>query len=259
MARSDQTDDINLQNLKFEESTTVTLEAANSETTDQATKSKKKASKPENCNHEKSQSTPDVSVKKIDFNRSSEEVAQALDQWLRKPLALNKLKPDEKITPKPDVRNIMITSALPYVNNVPHLGNLIGSLLSADVFARYCRLRNYNTLCLCGTDEYGTATETKALEEKCTPREICDKYYDLHNNIYKWFQLEFDYFGRTSTQKQTEIAQDIFWKLHKRNLIFNQSVEQLHCDTCQRYKNFFFFDRGAQIRIQLVMNSPYII
>ncbi len=38
--------------------------------------------------------------------------------------------------PKADVRNILITSALPYVNNVPHLGNLIGSLLSADVFAR---------------------------------------------------------------------------------------------------------------------------
>ncbi|CAF1155972.1 unnamed protein product [Rotaria sordida] len=138
-------------------------------------------------------------------------------------------------TPKADARNIMITSALPYVNNVPHLGNLIGSLLSADVFARYCRLRNYNTLYICGTDEYGTATETKALEEKCTPREICDKYYDLHTNIYKWFQLDFDFFGRTSTQKQTEIAQDIFWKLHKRNLIFNQSVEQLYCDSCQRF------------------------
>ena len=106
--------------------------------------------------------------------------------------------------PKPDVRNVMITSALPYVNNVPHLGNLIGSLLSADVFARYCRLRNYNTLYICGTDEYGTATETKALEEKCTPREICDKYFALHTKIYQWFQLEFDFFGRTSTQKQTE-------------------------------------------------------
>ncbi|CAF3444974.1 unnamed protein product, partial [Rotaria sp. Silwood2] len=86
-------------------------------------------------------------------------------------------------TPKPNVRNVMITSALPYVNNVPHLGNLIGSLLSTDVFARYCRLRNYNTLCICGTDEYGTATETKALEEKCTSRKICDKYYDLHKKI----------------------------------------------------------------------------
>jgi len=66
-------------------------------------------------------------------------------------------------------RNILITSALPYVNNVPHLGNIIGCVLSADVFARYCRLMNYNTIYVCGTDEYGTATETKAIQEKLTP------------------------------------------------------------------------------------------
>lgn len=77
--------------------------------------------------------------------------------------------------PIPGRRNIMITSALPYVNNVPHLGNIIGCVLSADVFARYCRLRGYNTIYMCGTDEYGTATETKAMEEGCTPKEICDK------------------------------------------------------------------------------------
>ena len=58
----------------------------------------------------------------------------------------------------------LITSALPYVNNVPHLGNLL-QVLSADVFARFCRSRGYDTLYICGTDEYGTATETKALEE----------------------------------------------------------------------------------------------
>ena len=48
-------------------------------------------------------------------------------------------------------------------------------VLSADVFARYCRLRGYNAIYMCGTDEYGTATETKAMEEKCSPKEICDK------------------------------------------------------------------------------------
>jgi methionyl-tRNA synthetase len=58
-------------------------------------------------------------------------------------------------------RNILITSALPYVNNVPHLGNIIGCVLSADVYARYCRSRGYNCIYICGTDEYGTATETK--------------------------------------------------------------------------------------------------
>jgi len=59
-------------------------------------------------------------------------------------------------------RNVLITSALPYVNNVPHLGNIIGCVLSADVYARYCRLAGHNTIYVCGTDEYGTATETKA-------------------------------------------------------------------------------------------------
>ena len=74
----------------------------------------------------------------------------------------------QNVSKKPDVvlpvkgeRNILITSALPYVNNVPHLGNIVGCVLSADVFARFCRLRGYNTLYICGTDEYGTATETK--------------------------------------------------------------------------------------------------
>jgi methionyl-tRNA synthetase len=71
--------------------------------------------------------------------------------------------------PKEDRRNILITSALPYVNNVPHLGNLIGCVLSADVYARYCRLRGYNTIYICGTDEYGTATEVKAIQEGMTP------------------------------------------------------------------------------------------
>ena len=80
-------------------------------------------------------------------------------------------------------KNILITSALPYVNNVPHLGTLIGCVLSADVFARYSRLKGNNTLYVCGTDEYGTATETKALEEGIEPKELCDKYHKIHYDI----------------------------------------------------------------------------
>lgn len=59
--------------------------------------------------------------------------------------------PYEPILPVPGKRNILITSALPYVNNVPHLGNLIGSVLSADCFARYCKARDYQTLFICGS------------------------------------------------------------------------------------------------------------
>lgn len=72
------------------------------------------------------------------------------------------------------------------------------------IFSRYSRMCDYNTLYICGTDEYGTATEAKALAENLTPQQICDKYFELHNSIYRWFGIGFDYFGRTSTPEQTQ-------------------------------------------------------
>lgn len=145
-------------------------------------------------------------------------------------------KDDQKIVlPKPNERNILITSALPYVNNVPHLGNIIGCVLSSDIFARYSRLCGYNTLLVSGTDEYGTATETKALAENMTPKQICDKYFEIHNGIYRWFGIGFDYFGRTTTPEQTEIVQEMFLDLHKQGYIETQAVEQLLCQKCDRF------------------------
>ena len=128
----------------------------------------------------------------------------------------------------------LITSALPYVNNIPHLGNLI-QVLSADVFARFCRSKGYETLYVCGTDEYGTATETKALQEGITPKELCDHYYAIHKNIYEWFDINFDHFGRTSTEKQTEIVQDIFNKVDANGYIREGEIEQLYCPNCERF------------------------
>ncbi len=128
----------------------------------------------------------------------------------------------------------LVTSALPYVNNFPHLGNLI-QVLSADVFARFCRLKGYETLYVCGTDEYGTATETKAAEEKKTPRELCDFYHKIHADIYNWFNIAFDYFGRTSSPQQTEITQEIFKDLEKNNYITENTIEQLYCPSCKRF------------------------
>ncbi|CAG5136637.1 unnamed protein product, partial [Candidula unifasciata] len=166
----------------------------------------------------------------------AEEVEAVLAAWKTNPGKFPRpRKREHPILPQENLRNILVTSALPYVNNVPHLGNIIGCVLSADVFSRFSRLRNYNVLYICGTDEYGTATETKAMEEGVTPKEICDKYNVLHSKIYKWFDIDFDFFGRTTTQQQTEIAQDIFWKLHKRGYIQKDSVDQLHCTKCDKF------------------------
>ncbi|MDR1277451.1 MAG: methionine--tRNA ligase, partial [Treponema sp.] len=128
----------------------------------------------------------------------------------------------------------LITSALPYVNNVPHLGNLI-QVLSADAFARFCRLRGYETLYVCGTDEYGTATENRAAEEGVSPRELCDRYYAIHADIYRWFHIAFDKFGRTSTPIQTEVTQYNFTRLDKQGFIVERTIEQLYCGRCGRF------------------------
>ncbi|GMO29371.1 MAG: methionine--tRNA ligase [Termitinemataceae bacterium] len=128
----------------------------------------------------------------------------------------------------------LITSALPYVNNVPHLGNLI-QVLSADCFARFCRLRGYETCYVCGTDEYGTATETRAAEEGISPAELCGRYWKIHDEIYRWFNISFDKFGRTSTPVQTEIVQDIFKKLDAAGFINEKTIEQSYCPKCERF------------------------
>ena len=132
----------------------------------------------------------------------------------------------------------LITSALPYVNNIPHLGNLI-QMLSGDVFARFCRSRGYDTLYICGTDEYGTATETKAIEVNKTPRELCDYYYGEHTKIYDWFHIKFDKFGRTSNDECTEITQALFNDLDKNGFIKEHANKQLFCPHC----NMFLADR----------------
>ncbi|KAK3342120.1 methionyl-tRNA synthetase [Lasiosphaeria hispida] len=140
-----------------------------------------------------------------------------------------KIQNGSVVLPEAGKQNILVTSALPYVNNVPHLGNIIGSVLSADVFARYSRARGNNTLFIGGTDEYGTSAETRAYTEGCTERELCDKYHAIHANIYRWFNISFDIFGRTTTQLQTEIAQHIFLKLDENGFLKERTAAQLYC------------------------------
>ena len=169
----------------------------------------------------------------ISFSGCFDSICPVIDEKI----IFKGLKDDEKVLPCDDgsTRNILITSALPYVNNVPHLGNIVGAVLSADVYARYCRRSGYRTLYICGTDEYGTATETKALEEGMSCKAICDKYFKMHASIYDWFQINFDAFGRSSTPVQTEITHEIFRDLYDNGFFFTQSVDQCYCEGCARF------------------------
>jgi methionyl-tRNA synthetase len=139
------------------------------------------------------------------------------------------------LLPEAGKRNVLITSALPYVNNVPHLGNIVGCVLSGDVYARYCRSRGYLAIHISGTDEYGTATETKALQEGLSCREICDKYHAVHADIYQWFGISFDQFGRTSTPLQTEIVQSVFRRVLEQGWLKQDSLEQHYSEALGKF------------------------
>jgi methionyl-tRNA synthetase len=125
-------------------------------------------------------------------------------------------------------KKVLVTSALPYVNNIPHLGNLIGATLSADVYARHRRQKGDQVLYVCGADEHGTATETKAREEGLTAQELCDKYGEVHKEIYDWFNISFDVWGRTHTKTHEEIVQAIYKQLEQNGCINEREVEQLY-------------------------------
>lgn len=131
-------------------------------------------------------------------------------------------------------KRILVTSALPYVNNVPHLGTLV-CVLSADVYTRFLRGTGKDVISVLGTDEHGTTSETKALEEGVSPRQLVDKYFKIHKETYDWFLCDFDCFGRTSSLENSEITKDIFLKLNKNGYILLDIIDQQFCTHCKKF------------------------
>lgn len=123
---------------------------------------------------------------------------------------------------------ILITSALPYINGVPHLGHMVGCLLPSDVYARYMRMMGNDVLYVCGTDEHGTASEVGALKENMYIEEYCDKYHNRHKKTYADFNLSFDYFGRSSSEQNKEMTYHIFDKLDKSGFIEEKTMKQVY-------------------------------
>lgn len=133
------------------------------------------------------------------------------------------------------MRRYLITSALPYVNGLPHLGHLIGCHLPADVYARYLREQGKTVLFIDGTDEHGTPSEVGAAKEGMELEPYCKKYHDLHAEMYQGFNLSFDYFGRTSSEQNKEIVYRIFKALDKNGLIVEKTTKQVYSPDDNRF------------------------
>ena len=121
----------------------------------------------------------------------------------------------------------LITSALPYINGVKHLGNLVGSMLPSDLYARYLRARGEEVLFICATDEHGTPAELAAREAGVDVAEFCAEAHDLQKGLGAAFSLSFDHFGRSSSPQNHEMTQHFGNKLYENGFIEERVTKQV--------------------------------
>ncbi|MEQ1618073.1 MAG: methionine--tRNA ligase [Terricaulis sp.] len=129
----------------------------------------------------------------------------------------------------------LITSALPYINGIKHLGNLAGSMLPADVHARFRRLQGHEVLFICATDEHGTPAELAAAEADQDVRTYCDAQYQVQRAACEGFRLSFDHFGRSSNPPNHKLTQHFCEALERNGLIEERVSKQIYSIDDKRF------------------------
>ncbi|UMA65169.1 methionine--tRNA ligase [Roseivivax marinus] len=122
----------------------------------------------------------------------------------------------------------LITSAIPYINGIKHLGNLVGSQLPADLYARYQRARGHEVLFLCATDEHGTPAELAAAKAGKPVADYCAEMHDVQAKLAEGFRLSFDHFGRSSSPQNHRLTQAFAKALDEAGLIREVSETQMY-------------------------------
>ncbi len=125
-------------------------------------------------------------------------------------------------------KRILVTSALPYANGPIHLGHLAGAYLPADLYTRYQRLKGEDIIHICGSDEYGVPITIAAEKEGISPQEIAERFHTKNRDVFEKFGIDFDYYGRTSSETHRKTSQDFFLKLHKQGIFSKKKQEQFY-------------------------------
>ncbi|MCK5626263.1 class I tRNA ligase family protein, partial [Candidatus Bathyarchaeota archaeon] len=129
----------------------------------------------------------------------------------------------------------MITSAWPYINVTPHLGNLVGSILSADVAARYYRLRGDEVIMVSGSDEHGTPIEVEAIKQGIPPKELTNKNHAFVSELFKKWNISYDNYTRTESPVHKKFVQNLLMKIFENNYIFSKEMKMLYCTQDKRF------------------------
>ncbi len=130
---------------------------------------------------------------------------------------------------------VLITSALLYANGTVHFGHIAGAYLSADVFARFERMRGKDVLFVSGSDEYGVAITFSAERAGRTPQEHVDHFHPLNKKIFEELGISFDHYGRTTSKGHAKPVQEYFEQLKKNGFVEERETKQLYCENEDRF------------------------
>ncbi len=138
-----------------------------------------------------------------------------------------------------DKKHILVCSAWPYASGVPHLGNLVSSLLSGDVFARYYRMRGHDVLYVSGSDAHGTRIEYEARQRGITPAQLAARNHEHICTVIEGFDIKFDNYTTTESPVHKAFVRQIYLDMEKNGYITTQEEERAYCNNC----NLFLADR----------------
>ena len=130
---------------------------------------------------------------------------------------------------------ILVTSALPYINGIKHLGNLVGSQLPADLYARYMRQRGHEVMFICATDEHGTPAELAAAKAGQDVAEYCAEMHQVQGDLARGYGLSFDHFGRSSSLQNRALTQHLAARLYENGFIEAVSERQVYSPADGRF------------------------
>lgn len=125
----------------------------------------------------------------------------------------------------------IITSALPYAEGVPHLGNFVGSILPADVFYKYLEMKGEDAIFICGSDQHGTPIEIQAIKKGVTPKELAESVHEKIKEAMARFECTFTYYGKTDSEKNKETVYWLFDRLYKNGFVVEVKDIQPYCNT----------------------------
>jgi len=130
---------------------------------------------------------------------------------------------------------VLVCCAWPYANGVIHVGHVTGSILPADIFARFNRLIGNDTVMVSGSDMHGAPITVSADKQKVSPDSVANKFHETNAKAISDLCIDFDLYTHTHTRNHAEVAKEVFLKLLENGHLERKWAPQFHCPHCDRF------------------------